>query len=42
MEDLPIIPLLQQRKTYLRHKNIKGVQEHTLGAEFDYKLAQIK
>ncbi|MFG5364278.1 peptide ABC transporter substrate-binding protein [Enterococcus faecalis] len=42
MEDLPVIPLLQQRKTYLRNKDIKGVQEHTLGAEFDYKLAQIK
>lgn len=41
MEDLPIIPLLQQNKTYLRNKKIKGVQEHTLGAEFDYKLAKV-
>ncbi|MGM9897634.1 MAG: peptide ABC transporter substrate-binding protein [Enterococcus faecalis] len=41
MEDLPIIPLLQQRKTYLRNKDIKGVQEHTLGAEFDYKDVKV-
>ncbi|HGW6169753.1 TPA: peptide ABC transporter substrate-binding protein [Enterococcus faecalis] len=42
MEDLPIIPLLQQRKTYLRNNDVHGIQEHALGAEFDYKFTKIK
>lgn len=41
MEELPIAPVFQQAKTYLRNANVKGVEAHAMGAEFDYKNAEI-
>ncbi|HGC5945102.1 TPA: peptide ABC transporter substrate-binding protein [Enterococcus faecalis] len=41
MQDLPLIPLLQQRKTYLRNQSVQGIISHSVGAEFDYKQAKI-
>jgi len=41
MDDLPIAPVFQQAKTYLRSANAKGIESHSLGAEFDYKNAEM-
>lgn len=41
MDELPIAPVFQQAKTYLRNANVKGVESHSMGAEFDYKNAEI-
>jgi oligopeptide transport system substrate-binding protein len=42
MDELPVAPVFQQAKTYLRNPNVKGVEEHSMGAQFDYKHAEIK
>lgn len=41
MDELSIAPVFQQAKTYLRNANVKGVESHSMGAEFDYKNAEI-
>lgn len=41
MEELPITPVFQQAKTYLRNSNVKGVEARSMGTQFDYKNAEI-
>ncbi|MHC5229569.1 peptide ABC transporter substrate-binding protein [Enterococcus sp. LJL99] len=41
MNELPITPVFQQAKTYLRNSTVKGVESHAMGAPFDYKNAEI-
>ncbi|MFD1902758.1 peptide ABC transporter substrate-binding protein [Enterococcus termitis] len=41
MDEEPITPLFQLAKAYLRNPNVKGIEAHSIGAEFDYKNAEI-
>lgn len=41
MDELPIAPIYQQAKTYLRNPTVKGIETHSMGAPFDYKNAEM-
>lgn len=41
MDELPITPIYQQAKTFLRNPTVKGIKSHSMGATFDYKTAEI-